>query len=384
MRKLTWATYRRPAQAWLEETPIVGGATRKAPIGGGNRIGPRAGANRLPQRQGGLCQGTRRGAVPAPEPLREGRNTPPSSASRRVGLRRRRPQGRGRKRYVLTPRVPLFPKGRLSFSRPALPPLLLPHYPETEAPSQGGAAQLELPDPEEAPSPASTMEPTAPSLTEEDLTEVKKDALENLRVYLCEKIIAERHFDHLRAKKILSREDTEEISCRTSSRKRAGKLLDYLQENPKGLDTLVESIRREKTQNFLIQKITDEVLKLRNIKLEHLKGLKCSSCEPFPDGATNNLSRSNSSESNFSEKLRASTVMYHPEGESSTTPFFSTNSSLNLPVLEVGRTENTIFSSTTLPRPGDPGAPPLPPDLQLEEEGTCGNSNEILKIKSMI
>uniref|UniRef100_A0A8C6R6L6 B-cell lymphoma/leukemia 10 n=1 Tax=Nannospalax galili TaxID=1026970 RepID=A0A8C6R6L6_NANGA len=164
------------------------------------------------------------------------------------------------------------------------------------------------------------MEPTVPSLTEEDLTEVKKDALENLRVYLCEKIIAERHFDHLRAKKILSREDTEEISCRTSSRKRAGKLLDYLQENPKGLDTLVESIRREKTQNFLIQKITDEVLKLRNIKLEHLKA-----------GATNNLSRSNSDESNFSDKRRASTAMYHPEGESSTAPFFSTtDASLNL------------------------------------------------------
>lgn len=49
-------------------------------------------------------------------------------------------------------------------------------------------------------------------------------------------------------------------------------MLDYLQENPRGLDTLVESIRREKTQSFLIQKITDEVLKLRNIKLEHLKG----------------------------------------------------------------------------------------------------------------
>lgn len=52
-------------------------------------------------------------------------------------------------------------------------------------------------------------------------------------------------------------------------------MLDYLhthRKTPKGLDTLVESIRREKTQNFLIQKITDEVLKLRNIKLEHLKG----------------------------------------------------------------------------------------------------------------
>lgn len=106
-------------------------------------------------------------------------------------------------------------------------------------------------------------------------------------------------------------------------------------------------------------------------------GLKCSSCEPFPDGATNSLSRSNSNESNFSEKLRASTVMYHPEGESSTAPFFSTDSSLNLPVLEVGRTENTNFSSTTLPRPGDPGAPPLPPELQLEGGGTCGNSSEM-------
>jgi B-cell CLL/lymphoma protein 10 len=50
---------------------------------------------------------------------------------------------------------------------------------------------------------------------------------------------------------------------------------------------------------------------------------------------------------------------------------------LNLPVLEVGRTENTNFSSTTLPRPGDPGAPPLPPELQLEGGGTCGNSSEI-------
>ncbi|XP_004603370.1 B-cell lymphoma/leukemia 10 isoform X2 [Sorex araneus] len=221
------------------------------------------------------------------------------------------------------------------------------------------------------------METASPSLTEEDLTEVKKDALENLRVYLCEKIIAERHFDHLRAKKILSKEDTEEISCRTSSRKRAGKLLDYLQENPKGLDTLVESIRREKTQNFLIQKITDEVLKLRNIKLEHLKGLKCSSCEPFPDGATSKLTRSNSDESTCSDKLRPSTVMYHPEGESSTAPFFSTHSSLNLPISEVGRTENASFSSTTLPRPGDPGAPPLPPELQLEEEGTCGSSSDM-------
>lgn len=113
------------------------------------------------------------------------------------------------------------------------------------------------------------------------------------------------------------------------------------------------------------------------LHLDHsLIGLKCSSCEPFPGGATNILSRSNSDENSFSEKRRAS-VMYHPEGESSTAPFFSTDSSLNLPVLEVGRTENTIFSSTTLPRPGDPGAPPLPPELQLEEQVPCSNSSEM-------
>ncbi|TRZ24572.1 hypothetical protein HGM15179_002519 [Zosterops borbonicus] len=108
-------------------------------------------------------------------------------------------------------------------------------------------------------------------LTEDEMAEVKKDALERMRPYLCDKIIAERHFDYLRSKKILTREDTEEISARSSSRKKTGKLLDYLAENPKGLDTLVESIRRERTQNFLLEKITDVVLKVKNEKLEALK-----------------------------------------------------------------------------------------------------------------
>lgn len=71
-------------------------------------------------------------------------------------------------------RNPLLLKGQPSSSRPAPLPLFAPH-PEAEASSLGGAAQPELPDPEEAPSPASAMEPTVPSLTEEELTEVKKD-----------------------------------------------------------------------------------------------------------------------------------------------------------------------------------------------------------------
>lgn len=145
--------------------------------------------------------------------------------------------------------------------------------------------------------------------------------------------------------------------------------MDYLQENPKGLDTLVESIRREKTQSFLIGKIIDEVQKLKIVKLEYLKGLHCSYM-PHPPGATNSLSRLDSNECNFSDKLKDgdATVVYHPTGESSTASFYSNSTSLNLPVVEVGRTENSIFS-TPLPGPGDPGAPPLPLEPQSEEEG---------------
>uniref|UniRef100_A0A8B9EUP5 B-cell lymphoma/leukemia 10 n=1 Tax=Anser cygnoides TaxID=8845 RepID=A0A8B9EUP5_ANSCY len=150
---------------------------------------------------------------------------------------------------------------------------------------------------------AVALRPLLLSIQKASITAVPRScALERMRPYLCDKIIAERHFDYLRSKKILTREDTEEISSRSSSRKKTGKLLDYLAENPKGLDALIESIRRERTQNFLLQKITDVVLKVKNEKLEALKG-------------TNNLSRSYSDESNFFDKTKdkESTQMHHPE-----------------------------------------------------------------------
>lgn len=87
-----------------------------------------------------------------------------------------------------------------------------------------------------------------------------------------EKLIAERHYDYLRSKKILTREDTEEISCRSTRGKRAGKLLDFIAENPRGLDTLIESIQRCRTLNFIIAKITDEVQRCKNEKIEALRG----------------------------------------------------------------------------------------------------------------
>ncbi|MBN3282384.1 BCL10 protein, partial [Polyodon spathula] len=180
------------------------------------------------------------------------------------------------------------------------------------------------------------------------------------------------------AKKILTREDTEEISCKNTSKKKTGKLLDYLAENPRGLDTLIESIQRGRIQNFIITKITDEVQKVRNERLESMKaGVTSSSCVPPKCmGATNNLSRTFSYESIY-EKGRDSTLLLHPEGEWS--PGTSTAvSSMNLQygsMLEKGTTVASNSVSSTLPKPGDPGAPALPDELQSEPEGTCGSTS---------
>ncbi|XP_060686006.1 B-cell lymphoma/leukemia 10 isoform X1 [Hemiscyllium ocellatum] len=222
----------------------------------------------------------------------------------------------------------------------------------------------------------------SPQLTEDEMAEIKKEVLEKLRPYLCEKVIAERHFDYLRAKRILSKEDTEDISSQVLNRRKTGKLLDYLAENPKGLDTLINSIRREGTQNFLVQRITDEVQKIKNEKLIQKAGNLLSSSEMAKDtSVTNNLSVFPSIESN-SQKTEAN-ILFHPEGEYSPLPSASpTLSPLDLKSLSLlekasslGNVE-TMPTTLSLPRPGEPGAPSLPPELEAEAEGACSNSSD--------
>ncbi|KAG7456522.1 hypothetical protein MATL_G00236840 [Megalops atlanticus] len=219
-----------------------------------------------------------------------------------------------------------------------------------------------------------------PQLTEDEMAEIKKEVLERLRPYLCDKIIADRHFDYLRSRKILSREDTEEISCRSTHRKRTGKLLDYLAENPRGLDTLIESIQLSRSSNFIITKITDEVQKVKNERIESLKaGASCSGYLPTKCmGATNDLSRTFSDESNYTKACN-STLLYHPESEWSS----SAGDMLNLPCVS-GSDRDLLDSASVapssasgLPKPGDPGAPQLPGELQAEPEepGSSGSSN---------
>lgn len=231
-----------------------------------------------------------------------------------------------------------------------------------------------------------------PHLTEDEMAEIKKEVLERLRPYLCDKIIADRHFDYLRSRKILSREDTEEINCRTTHRKRTGKLLDYLAENPKGLDTLVESIQLSRSSNFIITKITDEVQRVKNERIQALKaGLSCSEyLPPKCMGATNDLSRMLSDESNYG-KACESTLPFHPESEWSascsglgasclvTGASCSETGSLNLPCrpAQASFLHSTAgaSSTSTLPKPGDPGAPQLPQELQTEPQVAAGGDS---------
>ncbi|KAJ8366642.1 hypothetical protein AAFF_G00348200 [Aldrovandia affinis] len=220
-----------------------------------------------------------------------------------------------------------------------------------------------------------------PHLTEDEMAEIKKEVLERLRPYLCDKIMADRHFDYLRSRKILSREDTEEISCESTSRKKAGKLLDLLAENPRGLDTLIESIQLSRSSIFIITKITDEVQKVKNERIESLKaGASCSGNLPANfTGATNDLSRSLSDESNYG-KACDSTLLFHPESEWSAC--CSEAASLNLPERGALHSPAPSSSASGLPKPGDPGAPQLPGELQAEPDGASGGASAFQPLRS--
>ncbi|XP_056321548.1 B-cell lymphoma/leukemia 10 [Danio aesculapii] len=212
-------------------------------------------------------------------------------------------------------------------------------------------------------------------LTEDEMADIKKEAIERLRPYLVDKIIADRHFDYLRSKKILTREDTEEISCRTTRGKRTSKLLDILAENPRGLDMLIESIKWGRTLNFIIARITDEVQRVKNERLEALKAVS-NSAYSTTKGATNDFSKMDSDYDKYS------TMCLHPEGEASSSSsvatgsfnlrFGSTRGNEALSVCGGSGTINVSSTSSILPKPGDPGAPALPEEMENDEQDIDG------------
>lgn len=203
-------------------------------------------------------------------------------------------------------------------------------------------------------------------LTEDEMAEIKKDVLIKLRHYLCDKIIADRHFDYLRSRRILTRDDTEEISGRSTQRKKTGMLLDILAENPRGLDALIESVQLCRSLNFIITKITDEVQRAKNERIEALRAGTSSSTLDYNSTSSADFSRTFSNES---------TMLFHPDGEE-TPPASGLGVSLNLPSgSSIGHGSLPASSSTassSLPKPGDPGAPPLPEEL-LDEVSSSSN-----------
>ncbi|XP_059199961.1 B-cell lymphoma/leukemia 10 [Centropristis striata] len=206
-----------------------------------------------------------------------------------------------------------------------------------------------------------------PQLTEDEMAEIKKDVLIRLRHYLCDKIRAERHVDYLRSRRILSRDDAEDICCRSIQTKRTGTLLDTLAENPRGLDALIESIRESRTQNFIITKITDEVQKAKNEKIESLRAAAASSSSSDSSLSTPTTTTTDLP-STFSSN---STLLFHPDGERSPSSS-DVAGSLNLPSLQKGGDVLSVggasisTTSSSLPRPGEPGAPPLPDEVMVE------------------
>uniref|UniRef100_A0A3Q2QWY6 BCL10 immune signaling adaptor n=1 Tax=Fundulus heteroclitus TaxID=8078 RepID=A0A3Q2QWY6_FUNHE len=220
----------------------------------------------------------------------------------------------------------------------------------------------------------------APHLTEDEMAEIKKDVLTRLRPYLCDKIRADRHLDFLRSRRILTRDDAEEISCRSTQTKRTATLLDILAENPRGLDALIDSIRELRSQNFIIVKMTDEVQKAKNEKIESLRAAGASSSSS--DSSFSTLTTTTDLPNTFSNN---STLLFHPDGERSPSTS-DLASSLNMSSLQKCRDPSSAAgaslgaapsssASSRLPKPGDPGAPALPDEVLVESPSSVGTSS---------
>ncbi|CAL8368024.1 unnamed protein product [Boreogadus saida] len=217
-------------------------------------------------------------------------------------------------------------------------------------------------------------------LTEDEMADIKKDVLNKLRPYLVPKIRAERHFDFLRSRRIMTRDDAEEMTSQPTQSRRASTLLDLLSDNPHGLDVLIESIQLSRCQNFIIAKITDEVQKAKNEKIEALKAASTPpttntlSVQRAPPGGGNNLSKT------FSED---STMLYHPDGEGSPGASLLPGSlelksqkdgggsgGASVTGWDMPASSSMSTAPSTLPRPGDPGAPALPEEMLAEESSS--------------
>nr|XP_046164032.1 B-cell lymphoma/leukemia 10-like [Oncorhynchus gorbuscha] len=195
-------------------------------------------------------------------------------------------------------------------------------------------------------------------ITDEDMAEVKKEALERLRPYLCEKLVADRHLDYLRSRRVLTRDDAEDICCRVGNSKKTGRMLDYLAENPRGLDYLVESICRVRTKDFVIGKITSEV---EVVKMERREAAILSAAgSSSPVCICKERTPFVLLQSGSSEAQSIQTSLSNSEDK-----WGQNEASFSWSALPEGVSVSSLHS---LPKPGEQGAPSVP--LEDSEPGT--------------
>uniref|UniRef100_A0A3P8YE80 Uncharacterized protein n=1 Tax=Esox lucius TaxID=8010 RepID=A0A3P8YE80_ESOLU len=162
-----------------------------------------------------------------------------------------------------------------------------------------------------------------------------------LRPYQCEKLVAEHHLDYLRSRRVLTRDDAEDICCRGGN-------------NPRGLNYLVESVCRVKTKDLVIGKITVEAATTTT-------SLFCMCKEEslflsFQSGTGNR----GSSEARFSQT---------PLSCSEDTCGHS-GAAFSWSTVHEGR---NVSSTCGLPKPGEQGGPSVP--TKDSEPGTLGSES---------
>lgn len=122
------------------------------------------------------------------------------------------------------------------------------------------------------------MMPSVDKVEEGEILEnAKRYILDEKRSYLCKYLNPEDHFDFLRSKFIITRDDSENIKKETTQTSKVGKLLDILlTKGPQAYEMLVLSIQRNKTQTFLVEMLNKEFEKRKNALIALLKDKQCS------------------------------------------------------------------------------------------------------------
>lgn len=89
--------------------------------------------------------------------------------------------------------------------------------------------------------------------------------------YLCKNLESERYFLYLRSKRIFTESDEQEILSKITSVARNGLFLDKLKKRMGAYDILVDALKKERVQSFLIDVLEETLQELIKLKSKLIK-----------------------------------------------------------------------------------------------------------------